>query len=190
MLIQTTSFAAGRHFGDDMAAGTKIGSHHAEGFDLALRDADREIIVVRDEGFVRHVLVRNFTDALSGVAEITDANRHLLVSEYKARREGELAVLTRHFPAGAVERQEAEWLHLVLYTAEQCAKEGVTLSEWAEWGIVSINAGPTDEVAPLGPASQMRNAMGIEQGGNGNPLDADEYARGVAYWNQWATVEG
>ena len=188
MLIQTTSFAAGRHFGDDMAAGTKIGSHHAEGFDLALRDADRDIILVKDDGFVRHVLVRNFTDALSGVAEITDANRHLLVSEYKARREGELPVLTRHFPAGSVERQEAEWLHLVLYTAEQLEKEGLPLSEWAEWGIVSINAGPTNEVAPLGPASQMRNAMGIEQGGNGKPLDTAEYQRGVAYWNQWATV--
>ncbi len=188
MLIQTTSFAAGRHFGDDMAAGTKIGSHHAEGFDLALRDADREIIVVKDEGFVRHVLVRNFTDALSGVAEITEDNAHLLVSEYKARREGELPVLTRHFPAGSVERQEAEWLHLVLYTAEQLEKEGLPLSEWAEWGIVSINAGPTNEIAPLGPASQMRNAMGIEAGGNGKPLDTAEYARGVAYWNQWATV--
>ena len=58
----------------------------------------------------------------------------------------------------------------------------------AEWGIVSINAGPTAEVAPLGPASQMRNAMGIEQGGNGKPLDPAEYQRGVAYWNQWATV--
>ena len=186
--IQTTGFAAGRHFDPDFA-GTKIGSHHAEGFDLALRDADREIIDVATEGFVKHVLVRNFTDAMSGVAEITEANAHLLVSEYKARREGELPVLTRWFPAGSVEVEEAEWLHLVLYSREQLEKEGITLSEWAEWGIVSINAGPTPEVTPLGPASQMRNAMGIEQGGNGKPLDPAEYARGVAYWNQWATVQ-
>lgn len=186
--IQTTAFAAGRHFSADFA-GTKIGSHHAEGFDLALRDADREIIDVATEGFVKHVLVRNFTDAMSGVAEITDENRHLLVSEYKARREGELPVLTRWFPAGSVEVEEAMWLHLVLYSREQLEKEGLTLSEWAEWGIVSINAGPTPEVTPLGPASQMRNAMGIEQGGNGKPLDPAEYARGVAYWNQWATVQ-
>jgi|APSaa5957512535_1039671.scaffolds.fasta_scaffold02123_22 hypothetical protein len=181
--IQTTGFAAGRHFDPDFA-GTKIGSHSAETFDLALRDA--EIIDVATEGFVKHVLVRNFTDAMSGVVQITDENRHLLVSEYKARRESELPVLTRWFPAGSVEVKEAEWLHLVLYSAPHCAKEGIEID--ADWGIVSINAGPTAEVTPLGPASQMRNAMGIEQGGNGKPLDPVEYARGVAYWNDWATV--
>jgi hypothetical protein len=184
MNIKTTSFAAGRHF-DPTFAGTKIQSHSVEDFDAALADA--EIIDVATEGFVRHVLVQNFTDALSGVAEITEDNAHLLVSEYKARRESELPVLTRHFPAGSVEVERAEWLHLVLYSREQLEKEGIEID--ADWGIVSINAGPTAEVTPLGPASQMRNAMGIEQGGNGKPLDPAEYARGVAYWNQWATVQ-
>jgi len=184
MNIKTTAFAAGRHFSADFA-GTKIASHTADAFDAALSDA--EIIDVATEGFVKHVLVRNFTDALSGVACITKYNAHLLVSEYKARRESELPVLTRWFPAGSVEVEEAMWLHLVLYSREQLEKEGIEID--ADWGIVSINAGPTAEITPLGPASQMRNAMGIEQGGNGKPLDPAEYQRGVAYWNQWATVQ-
>ena len=196
MSITTTTFAAGRHFAPG-TPGTTISSHTAESFDLALNAGlltdEIESIEGPTEGFVRHILVRNFTDAMSGVARITDANRHHLRSEHRARREGELAVLTRWFPAGSVgwgvvEVEEAEWLHLVLYSREQLAVEGLEIQ--SDWGIVSINAGPTAEFAPLGPASQMRNALGVEQGGNGNPLDADEYARGVAYWNQWATVEG
>jgi hypothetical protein len=184
MSIQTTSFA-GRHFAADFN-GTTIGSHTAETFDAAL--ADREIVEGATEGFVRHVFVRNFTDALSGVAEITDANRHLLRSEHRARREGELPVLTRWFPAGSVEVEECEWLHLVLYSREQLAVEGLPVE--ADWGIVSINSATGPSAAPLGPTAQMRNALGVEQGGNGKPLDAEAYAAGVAYWNQWATVGG
>ena len=186
MNIKTTSFAAGRHF-DPTFAGTKIASHSVEDFDAALADASCIPIEGATEGFVRHVLVRNFTDARSGVACITKYNAHLLVSEYKARRESELPVLARYFPAGSVEVEQAEWLHLVLYSREQLEKEGLPVD--ADWGIVSINAGPTAEITPLGPASQMRNAMGVEQGGNGKPLDPAEYQRGVAYWNQWATVQ-
>lgn len=185
MSIQTTSFAAGRHFAPG-TPGTTIGNHTVEDFDAALATAP--LALSETEGFVRHIIVRNFTDAMSGVAEITDANRHHLRSEHRARHEGELAVLTRWFPEGTVEVEEAEWLHLVLYSREQLAVEGMEIQ--ADWGIVSINAGPTCATAPLGPASQMRNALGVEQGGNGNPLDTEAYAAGVAYWNQWATVGG
>lgn len=181
--IETTTFAAGRHF-DPTFAGTKIASHTVEDFDAALADA--EIIDGGTAGFVRHVFVQNFTDALSGVARITDSNAHLLRSEYKARREGELPVLTRWFPKGAVEVERCEWLHLVLYSREQLEKEGLEVG--ADWGIVSINSATAPEAAPLGPAAQMRNALGVEQGGNGKPLDPAAYAAGVAYWNEWATV--
>lgn len=183
MSIVTTSFAAGRHF-DATFAGTKITSHTAEGFDAALADA--EIVEGKTEDFVKHVFVKNFTDALSGVARITEANAHLLRSEHKARREGELPVLTRWFPAGSVEVERCEWLHLVLYSREQLEKEGLPVD--ADWGIVSINSATAPEAAPLGPAAQMRNALGVDQGGNGKPLDPEAYAAGVAYWNQWATV--
>jgi len=188
--IQTTSFAAGRHFNPDFA-GTKIQSHTVENFDALLSVSDRtegNFVEGATEGFVRHVFVRNFTDACNGVARITESNRPLLRSEYRARREGELPVLTRWFPKGAVRVERAEWLHLVLYSREQLEKEGLTLADWAEWGIVSINSATAPEAAPLGPAAQMRNAMGVEQGGNGKPLDPEAYAAGVAYWNEWATV--
>jgi hypothetical protein len=183
MSIVVCPFAT-RHFSDDFV-GTKVTGVDAHDFNAALAAA--EIREAGAGGGVRHIIVANFTDTLAGVAEITDANRHLLVSEYKARREGELPVLTRHFPAGAVRAPVAEYLHLVLYSAEQCAKEGEDIGD-ADWGIVSINAGMTPEVTPLNPAAQMRNAMGTEAGGNGKPLDPEAYAAGVAYWSRWATV--
>ncbi|MCH9834108.1 DUF3228 family protein [bacterium] len=183
MSIATTKFAAGRHFNPDFA-GTKIASHSPAGFDAFLDGA--HFVEGAKAGFVKHVFVRNFTDAMSGVAKITDANRHHLRSEYRARREGELPVLTRWFPKGTVVVERCEWLHLVLYSREQLAAEGMEIE--ADWGIVSINSATAPEAAPLGPAAQMRNALGTEQGGNGKPLDPEAYAAGVAYWNQWATV--
>ena len=183
MSIVVCPFAT-RHFSDDFA-GTKVTGMDVSDFNAALAAA--EIREAGGSGFVRHIIVENFTDALAGVAEITEDNAHLLVSEYRARREGELPVLTRHFPAGSVWKPMAEYLHLVLYSAEQCAKEGEDIGD-ADWGIVSINAGMTPEVTPLNPAAQMRNAMGTEAGGNGKPLDPEAYAAGVAYWSRWATV--
>jgi len=188
MSIVTTSFAAGRHFNPDFA-GTKIASHSPADFDALLYGAtlnEGHFVEGGTAGFVRHVFVRNFTDAMSGVAKITESNRHHLRSEHKARREGELPVLTRWFPKGTVRVERAEWLHLVLYSREQLAKEGMEID--ADWGIVSINSATAPEAAPLGPAAQMRNALGTEQGGNGKPLDPEAYAAGVAYWNEWATV--
>jgi hypothetical protein len=185
MSIETTSFAAGRHF-DPTFSGTVIGSHTATEFNAALADA--EIVEGETTGHVRHVFVRNFTDALAGVARITPENEHLLRTRYHARRDNELPVLTRWFPAGTVEVTRCEWFHLVLYTAEQCEVEGLPIQ--GEWGIVTVNSAVAPETSPLGPLAQMRNALGIEQGGNGNPLDDDEYARGVTYWSEWATVGG
>jgi hypothetical protein len=185
MSITCTSFAAGRNF-DPTFSGTRIGSHTAAEFDAAL--AGVEIIEGETEGFVRHVFVRNFTDALAGVARITPENEHLLRTRYHARRSEELPVLTRWFPAGTVEVTRCGWFHLVLYSREQCAVEGLPVD--ADWGIVAINSAMAPETSPLGPLAQMRNALGIEQGGNGKPLDLDEYARGVAYWSEWATVGG
>lgn len=187
-MIAMTDFAANRHF-DPTFAGTKIGSHTPEAFTQALNS--RVDGVVEAPGyapFCKHVFVRNFTDALSGVVRITDENRALLNVGYKARRPDELPVLESWFNAADVEREEAGWLDLVLYSREQLASEGIELPEGAEWGIVAILSAPTPEEAPMKPITMMRNALGKEHGGSGAPLDAPAYAKAVAYWSEWATV--
>jgi hypothetical protein len=165
--------------------GTQITSHTAEEFEESLAVAD----VVWVDGavdFVKHVLVENFTDARSGVAEITHENEHMLTSAYEARHPTELPCLVRWFPRARVEAPLASHLEVILYSREQLLKEGYVIE--TAWGIVAILASMSGEASPPVPATQARNALGIQGGGNGAAIDPTQYAAGVAYWTRYALV--
>ena len=144
-----------------------------------------------DSGRVRKVTMINTSPTRAGIAEITDDNRHLLVTGYKARTPKELPVLGRWFEG--LEAPVASYLNIVLYSREQLQLEadksgsGDTIEE--PWGIVAINAEVSSDGAPIPPTTMLRNALGMEYGGNGKPLDEDEYLRSVAFWSQHATVK-
>jgi hypothetical protein len=46
------------------------------------------------------------------------------------------------------------------------------------------------EETPLAPITMMRNALGVEEGGSGVPINRDAYRRSVAFWNQHANWKG
>ena len=149
-------------------------------------------------------------------AEITDANKHQLESTYSARTEKELPVLTRYFTKGSVTPSPATFLDVILYSREQINKEnaamkdkpvvgessrdGVELSDeynshkasdsssW-EWGIVSIKPQNVDYETPMNPITIMRNALGVEEGGSGIPLNRDAYLKSVQFWQKHALVQ-
>jgi len=165
--------------------GTRITSHYPSQFEEILSAAD----VVWVDGavdFVKHVLVENFTDARSGVAEITHENEHMLTTGYEARHPTELPVLTRWFPRSRVEAPLASHLEVIVYSREQLLKEGYVIE--TAWGVVAINASMSAETSPPIPATQARNALGIQGGGNGAAIDPALYAAGVAYWSRYALV--
>ena len=66
--------------------------------------------------FCKHFFLPNFTPAKAGTIAITDENRHLLETRYKARTDKELAVLERYFPEGKVQAPPAKYLDLILYS--------------------------------------------------------------------------
>lgn len=139
--------------------------------------------------FCKHLFVRNFTDALHGVARITPENVHLLRSSYQARREGELPILVRSFPKDAVQPERAEWLDLILYSKEQMEHEGEMLRPGVRWAIVAVLSAAEPKEAPMTPATMLRNALGVAEGGSGAPLDRARYVDSVAYWSEWANVQ-
>jgi len=185
-MICLTDFAIGRHWSPDFA-GTKIASIGPDEFEGEIANLLPESFVDGYAPFCKHVFVRNTWEVLSGVVEITPHNKHRLCSEYAARREEELPVLTRYFPRGSVQPIEAKYLDLILYSAEQLRSEGSEISE--EWGVVSINSCEHPCEAPIGPATMIRNALGKEEGGSGVPLDREAYANSVDYWSRWATAK-
>jgi len=143
--------------------------------------------------FCKHLfLINDFTGADARVNVLpVEGNEHLIRTEYAARNDKEVPVLQRFISLEAVggidKLPRAKYLDLILYSREQIRKENEstgkpTGDETAPWGIVSIKAQMEDFELPMNPITQMRNALGKEEGGSGIPLDRTEYMKSVDYW--------
>lgn len=80
-----------------------------------------------------------------------------------------------------VEAPNAPWFDIILYSRENLAKEGIEIE--SDFGIVSINAELSYGVScPMDPNTHLRNALGVEFGGNGVPLNRKEYEEACVFW--------
>jgi len=129
---------------------------------------------------------RNWTSTRCLAVPITEANRHLLRSDYEARTPDELPVLVRWFEG--LEPPVAEYLIVILYSREQLAKEGTPTD--ADWGVVGCMYTAEAEETPMAPITMLRNALGVEEGGSGVPIDRDAYRRSVEFWRNHANWRG
>jgi len=125
---------------------------------------------------------RNWTSTRCTATPITDANRHLLRSAYEARSTDELPVLVRWFEG--IDPPVANYLLPILYSREQLAKEGSPIE--ADWGVVGCLYTAEPEEIPMVPITMLRNALGVEEGGSGVPLDRAAYRRAVTFWEAHA----
>eukprot|EP00291_Cryptomonas_curvata_P025068 CAMPEP_0172156820 /NCGR_PEP_ID=MMETSP1050-20130122/3440_1 /TAXON_ID=233186 /ORGANISM="Cryptomonas curvata, Strain CCAP979/52" /LENGTH=200 /DNA_ID=CAMNT_0012825965 /DNA_START=181 /DNA_END=780 /DNA_ORIENTATION=+ len=140
--------------------------------------------------FCKHLFVPCFLpDATVEAVPITPENRHLLRSDYEARKPEELPVLVRWFPKETVAAPAATYLDLILYSREQLIKENEAMGgpagaadDAAPWGLISIKPQTVDYEIPMQPITMMRNALGKDQGGSGVTLDAAKYRDSVRYW--------
>jgi len=184
-----------RQFDVESYTGTKINYN--------LQDFERQINELYEEGgkvlidgyapFCKHLFVPNFAGVISSIITITDENRSFLQSGYEARTDKELPVMTRWFPAGSVPQPEAKFLDIILYSREQIRKENEAMNSDSgsdsPWGIVSVKAQDVDYEIPMQPITMMRNALGVEFGGSGVPLDFEKYKQAVQFWESHATVK-
>lgn len=63
------------------------------------------------------------------------------------------------------------------------------LEEEDSWGVVAILGQLHNEEEPMPPVTMMRNALGIEEGGSGVPLNKDKYRASVEFWKNHAIVK-
>lgn len=186
--IILSEFAIGRHFNPTFG-GTKILDLTPEQVELRINSLAPVADADGYAPFCRHFFFENFSEALDGVAEITEENKNLLQSGYEARTPAELPVLCRWFSREDVPVGKARYLDMVVYSREHCVeKEKMEVPEGVEWVVVSINSAPTPEESPMPPATMVRNALGTSEGGSGVPLNRDAYLASVAYWSKWAIV--
>lgn len=125
---------------------------------------------------------RNWTSTRCLTVPITDANRHLLRSDYEARNSAELPVLVRWFEG--IEPPIADYLVVILYDRAQMAKEGTPID--ADWGIVGCMYTSEPDEIPMAPITMLRNALGIDEGGSGVAIDRAAHARSVEFWRTHA----
>src|SRR6187551_1283241 len=168
MSIAMTDFARRRLFPDD-GRRTAIRDCTAEAF-VARLNAEAPVRVIPGYApFCRLHVHRNWTSTKCSVIAIDDGNRHLLRSAYEARTRAELPVLVRWFEG--LEPPVANYLVPILYSREQMAKEGTPIS--ADWGIVGCLYTMAPEEIPMVPITMLRNALGVEEGGSGVPMDRE-----------------
>lgn len=141
--------------------------------------------------FCKHLFLPNDNPTRCGFAPITQANRANLRSGYRARREGEMAVLERWFEG--IEAPRAEWLDVILYSHAQLMAEAADYPDEqavpdCDWGIVSIIGTLEPAEPPMPPITQWRNALGRAEGGSGRPVDRAAYGRAVEFWESHAPV--
>ncbi len=142
--------------------------------------------------FCKHIFIPNTSQMRCAFAPITDDNIASLRTGYIARRPGELAVLERWFESGTAPK--ANFLDVILYSHAQLEKEAAAYPEHetvpdCDWGVVAIIGTLEAHEPPMPPITQMRNALGMSEGGSGIPINRDAYDRAVAFWETHAPIK-
>lgn len=185
MTICMTEFARRRLFPREERANT-IQDISAEQFEHYLNANPPNYVIEGYASFCKLHVHKNWTSTRCATVAITDANRHLLKSAYEARSKQELPVLVRWFEG--VEVPVANWLIPILYSAEQMAKEGSPIK--ADWGVVGCLYTMEPIETPIAPITMLRNALGVEEGGSGVPIDRKAYVASVDFWDNNANWRG
>lgn len=179
MSIVLTPFARTRLFPRDQRR-SAIQDCTPEEFERRLNDEVPLKVIDGYASFCKLHVHRNWTSTRCLTTPITDDNRHLLRSAYEARTKDELPVLVRWFEG--IEPPVANYFGVILYSREQLAKEGAPIE--ADWGVVGCLYTAQPEEIPMAPITMMRNALGVEEGGSGVPVDREAYRRGVEFWER------
>jgi len=188
MKIHLTNFARHRHFDPD-TPGTTITDRDGDQFEHEVHTLNTHFKVRAGYADFCHLLfVRNWTNAKVGTLKITPENEKYLKSGYKARNDNELPVLSRWFEG--ITPPKADYLCIVVYSKEQLLKEGTKIPDDCDFGIVAILGQSHDNEEPMPPVTMMRNALGVEEGGSGHPLNREQYKQSVEFWSQHATIRG
>ena len=81
----------------------------------------------------------------------------------------------------AMPAQTREHVESILDELLAFAEKGTPIE--AEWGVVGCLYTMQPEEIPMAPVTMMRNALGVDEGGSGVPLDREAYRRSVEFWD-------
>ena len=185
MTITLTDFARPRLFPRELRGNT-IQDISAAEFEQYLNEHPPLKVLDGYASFCKLHVHRNWTSTKCLSVPITNDNRHLLRSDYEARNSDELPVLVRWFEG--LKPPVANFIIPILYSREHLAKEGSPID--ADWGVVGCIYTMEPEETPMAPITLMRNALGVDEGGSGVPIDRKAYRQSVEFWRTHANWRG
>ncbi|MBB1471697.1 MULTISPECIES: DUF3228 family protein [unclassified Luteimonas] len=185
MTIVLTGFARARLFPRE-PRGNTIQDCTPEAFERHLNAVPPLQVLDGYAPFCKLHVHRNWTSTRCLAVPISDANRHLLRSDYEARTRAELPVLVRWFEG--LEPPVADYLIVILYSRGQLAEEGTVID--ADWGVVGCMYTAEPVETPMAPITMMRNALGVDEGGSGVAIDREAYRASVEFWRTHANWRG
>jgi hypothetical protein len=160
--------------------------------------AEDYLLLDSEWDFCKYLVIPNDFNVKCAVREITLDIYPYIRTDYSQRTPDELAVLTRfvQLPPG-FKSQTAEYIVFVLYSKEQLEKEFKPKLETdvfyfddsVEWGVVAIMGTLEPKPDPLIPITIMRNALGVDEGGNGEKLNKEVYNESVEFWSKYILVK-
>lgn len=180
-----------RQFKSDFS-GTKL--HKIDRNDLLdiinIKYSDSKLID-SDNDFCKYLIFKNhYNEIKCATMPITLDMYPFIRSDYFARTPEELPVLTRFVQLPPNMPQPiANYIVCILYSKEQLEKEHNAKStlpfyfdDTVEYGCIAIMGTHCNYPDPYVPITMMRNALGVEEGGNGVKLDKIEYLKSVEFW--------
>ncbi|HIB86224.1 TPA: DUF3228 family protein [Candidatus Poribacteria bacterium] len=158
----------------------------------ALINEGKVSLVNGPDPFVRYAFIEAAAVNYQGnsTVALVKGNEIGLRCEYTTRineDDKELPYLERFFDKSDIDGAPVVCLAAIMYTKEQMKKEGIATE--AEYAIIALNAEPIMGVSPMSPSTQVRNALGIEFGGNDSEIDREYHQEGVDFWTKWALVK-
>jgi len=157
--------------------------------------------------FCKLLVMSNITQCKTGTLPKTIENAIYIREGYSSRTEDELAVhsVWLDLPVSA---PRAKYTVSILYSKAQIDKEAIATYKKkvekggidsiglerpepfeADWGVVAILGQMTPREEPMKPITMMRNALGVEEGGSGVPIDREAYKKSVKFWSENLTVK-
>ena len=158
----------------------------------ALINEGKVTLVNGSDPFVRYAFIQAREVGYQGKSNLAlvKGNESFLRCEYTTRENTdaeEIPYLERFFDKSDIDGAPIECLAVIMYTKEQMKKEGIATE--AEYAIIALNAEPIMGISPMSPSTQVRNALGIEFGGNDSEIDREYHQEGVDFWTKWALVK-
>ena len=196
MKIEFTDFSL-RQFSPSFA-GTKLPLKHKNLIEYIINNPNDVWFEWKDsyQDFCKYLIIKNdFNDIKSGTIKLNWFTKLFVKSGYSSRTEKELEVLSRWVKLPFwFKRPKANYLVFVLYSRDQLIKElkeneVFELSDDCNWGIVAVLGTSEPTADPMPPITIMRNALGIEEGGNGVKLDHDLYKESVDFWSKYILIK-